>query len=680
MKSPAEPAPSRRVKLLRLLLPVASLALVLAVTTWEMGSKRTSPGPLHPAHANAKDTDKGARCEACHESGSGTAPRLCNVCHQPIAVEMQRHTGLHGRMPPALLGNCATCHSDHHGAIAPLIAQHAFAKSGIADPTKYDHSDVLDYALVGAHIGLACNKCHRQCEAVDPPIGGGRYIGLSQSCTPCHEDKHKGAYGGDCQNCHGQLQAFKDAPNFHHDSFALKDAHGNRKCADCHPASGGHSIDALARQVQPTRACAECHENPHTDAAPKAKAKMRIADSGDCAQCHNSVTFKDNQVTAALHARFGFPLRGAHGRSKCADCHGVAGRTPRWHGKSPAVENCRACHESPHQDRLLAKDVANDRNCVECHRDADASFAVATTTAAQHARTGFPLAEPHGKVACEKCHVRSETRFDKRYPGRASKTCAVCHQDVHGGQFGHNKDYAQCTACHAETHFKPCIFDLAAHQRTAFPLQATHQAVTCERCHRQVRDNVRQYAGTPSKCVLCHPDPHDGYFDRAGLPAAVGTRTDCARCHNEQAFADISNDFDHGRWTGWPQTGSHTLLACTRCHARMPKPDRNGSHFGKALGKNCGDCHSDVHQGQFVQAGKVDCARCHDTTRFTEVKFDHQRDSRYPLDETHVVVQCGRCHVAVKTPRGEVVRYKPLGMRCVDCHGDNRVKAKKEKQ
>lgn len=677
MKSPGERGAHDRARLLRWLLPLASLALVLAVTLWELSSERTSPGPLHPAHANAKDMHGGARCEACHESGGSTAPRLCNVCHQQIAAEAQRRTGLHGRMPTALLETCAACHSEHHGASAPLISQHAFPKSGIADPAKYDHSDVLDYALAGAHSGLTCSKCHRHSEATEPPAGG-RFLGLSQTCTSCHEDKHKGAYGADCQSCHGQQHPFKDAPGFHHDSFALRDAHFNRKCADCHPATGEHSIDALTRHALPTRTCAACHENPHTATAPPARARMVIADSSDCAHCHNSVAFVDHLVTATSHAQFGFPLRGAHERSKCADCHGEQGRTPRWRGRAPAVENCRACHESPHQDSLLAKDVAKDRTCVECHVDADASFADATTTAAQHARTGFALTEPHTRVACAKCHVRSATRFQERYPGRTPQACNACHADVHGGQFSKKADYAQCTGCHVPTHWQPSRFDLTAHGRTAFPLLAAHEAVTCERCHWRVHDDIRQYAGTPSKCVLCHPDPHDGYFDKKGLPVAVGARTDCARCHNENAFADIRNDFDHGRWTGWPQTGAHALLACTKCHARMQKPDKNGSRFGKALGKECSACHGDVHQGQFLRAGVVDCGRCHDTTRFQDLKFDHQRDSRYPLDETHAAVACSKCHLAVKTPAGDVVRYRPLGRRCVDCHGDNRPRKGKQ--
>ena len=79
-------------------------------------------------------------------------------------------------------------------------------------------------------------------------------------------------------------------------------------------------------------------------------------------------------------------------------------------------------------------------------------------------------------------------------------------------------------------------------------------------------------------------------------------------------------------------------------------------------------CYRDVHQGQFRQGGNTDCQRCHDESKFTTTKFDHNRDSRFKLDATHAAVPCARCHTAVASPAGPVTRYRPLGIECKDCH------------
>ena len=90
--------------------------------------------------------------------------------------------------------------------------------------------------------------------------------------------------------------------------------------------------------------------------------------------------------------------------------------------------------------------------------------------------------------------------------------------------------------------------------------------------------------------------------------------------------------------------------------------------LGKVAGKNCADCHRDQHQGQFVNGKSTDCARCHGVEDFHKTRFDHDRDSRFRLDAQHVLLECSKCHKSYDTPFGPVVRYKPLGVECGDCH------------
>jgi hypothetical protein len=166
---------------------------------------------------------------------------------------------------------------------------------------------------------------------------------------------------------------------------------------------------------------------------------------------------------------------------------------------------------------------------------------------------------------------------------------------------------------------------------------------------------VRVFHGTATECASCHVDPHGGRFDAVG-------REGCAHCHDERAFAPVTGAFDHARWTGFDLAGAHRGVACAMCH-REPSPAR----LGAVPGTTCASCHVDPHAGQFATAGGTDCRRCHDAAAWTPPRFDHA-ESRFPLDDVHGRLACGACHKPYAVPGGSIVRYKPLGTTCGDCH------------
>lgn len=644
------------------LLTGLSFAAVLGVLAWELQPGRTGPGPLHPAHAAVIGA---AACERCHIDGAGIGPELCTDCHRPIAAQLADASGLHGALPPAHASDCANCHAEHHGAATPLLTQHAFVRSGIPVVADYDHRHARGFALHGAHERLACAQCHRQAEASTPPTGG-RWLGLQQNCSSCHDDVHRAAYGDDCAHCHGQEQPFKAAPGFDHDRFPLRAAHANRRCDQCHPATGEHSITALQVAPGPVRNCRDCHADPHTPVAATTGGRLPIRNAAECARCHTTASFTAHTITADNHDRFGPALTGPHRAVDCLDCHGTGARPSRWSGAAPPATDCASCHRSPHRAELLAG--PRTAACAECHRDSHQRFDEATVAATAHTRVGFPLTPPHDRATCASCHDRRRASWSERYPGRAAAACRGCHADPHGAQFADTVAFAECTACHEATRFAPHRFDATAHTTTAFALRDAHAGVACNRCHDRVVAGIRQFHGTSRRCVDCHRDPHGGRFDGAPHPTTIAGRTDCARCHDERAFAPVDIGFDHAGWTGFALRDAHANLACIRCHDRLAQPDAQGSRFGKALGTRCADCHQDVHAGQFATAGTTDCTRCHQQTRFPDLTFDHRRDSRFALDDTHRRLACASCHRAVDTTRGPVIRYRPLGTACGDCH------------
>ena len=52
---------------------------------------------------------------------------------------------------------------------------------------------------------------------------------------------------------------------------------------------------------------------------------------------------------------------------------------------------------------------------------------------------------------------------------------------------------------------------------------------------------------------------------------------------------------------------------------------------------------------------------------FLQLKFDHDKDSRYPLTGKHAKVVCSKCHWA---PAGQLVKYRPVETACKNCHED----------
>lgn len=656
-------------KVLKVLLAIVTLAAIATIVTWE-AEVRTSPGPLHPVHAQVVELAGAGGCDRCHGGGGAVAmATACAECHAAIGAQLARGSGLHGTLADAV--DCGHCHVEHHGAAIALVGEHAFAEAGVGEATSYDHGHVAGFALSGAHDELSCTACHEHADDEVLAAGDARFLGLDQTCTSCHADVHDGGMGSDCASCHGQEQPFAVVARFRHAAFALDGAHAGLRCDACHEPDSDRSVARYPADL-PARSCADCHGLPH---GPGGAALPLAAGTRDCADCHGTTTFA-RTFDVAAHAARGVPLAGAHATAACSDCH-----TSERAAAPPApglMGRCTVCHESPHgaifSDRLPEVSGITASDCGACHAADAPDFHGARLEADVHAATGFPLVPPHEHVECASCHRGpADAPWAQRFPGRAPHDCAACHADPHAGQFDAGPTASRCTDCHARTHFVPPAFGLERHASTAFPLTGGHAAVACARCHEKPAvDAPRRFTGTPTDCARCHDDVHRGAF--AALPATMNGRRSCARCHSNESFRDVLPGFDHGRFTGHELVGAHARADCATCHGRSAAPDARGRTLGRAPTR-CASCHDDPHAGQFVtrDAGGVavnDCARCHDAAAtFHDLRFDH-RDARFALDARHAKLSCTTCHRAEPTRSGElVVRYRPIAHACTDCHG-----------
>lgn len=668
----------------RVWLALASLAGVLWLFALQID--HVSPGPISATHAREAELLGRGSCAQCHGRGERAMAEACGECHAPVLEDIAAASGFHGTLADGIDANdCARCHFEHSGLAFPLVNEQSFARAGYEGRGAYDHA-ALDFELAGRHATLTCAECHANADAVLLPPGEARFLGLDQDCKRCHEDAHEGRITLACGDCHGQEHPFAFVASFTHADFPSECAHGAQTCTRCHEENTPHAVEALAGDgpVARARACAACHESEHPLEFLQATALLAgVKPAATCALCHaeSHAAFAGHaeEMPPALHAASGFALDRPHNALACQECHAAEldGDTLTAFALArPArtQDACEACHGDPHAGQFEAG-VHADSGCLACH--AREHFTPSTFGVAAHAANAFALEESHAAVACTACHAAGATIEERVFAGTPSE-CAACHTDAHRGAFDAIANEQGCARCHGATEFR--AYDEAGFEHgdaTSFALEGAHARAACESCHARTDtpdEHGRTFGfarelfpGPAERCDTCHADAHAGRFDRPELPTTVAGQTDCARCHSSESFASAGEeDFDHARWTGYPVADFHAGLECAQCHLPRATPDEHGRTFGTAPTR-CADCHADPHVAQFAVAGVTDCARCHQDDG--GLAFDHQRDSRFALDETHAALECAACHVPWPLPGGgEALRFKPLGTECVDCH------------
>ncbi|MEM7200613.1 MAG: hypothetical protein AAF628_10130 [Planctomycetota bacterium] len=677
----------------QLWLGLFSAAVVLYLVSGDMGE--ASPGPVATVHARVDDLDGGNHCASCHGGWFSDMTASCLECHEAIGQQVEADTGLHGGMiSDEQAGQCALCHSDHHGADFAMVNARTFALAGVADVEQFDH-DLVGFEMRGVHLEAACSDCHLNAAEPVLPEGEARYLGLEAACASCHQDPHDGQMRVDCTSCHSQDTFYEQAFDSHDQHLPLSGGHADLTCRECHAHGDAHSLEShtirLAAGRETTgRVCADCHESPHGgDLIASVAAAASRPEGESCVQCHEAehMRFRQDGVTLSLdqHAAAGFHLDRPHHEVACTDCHDPA--EPAYAERYPGrgQDDCHACHDDPHGGQFAAGPFA-DGGCVACHERQ--RFTPHAFSPEKHARTGLALAGTHLELSCHQCHSVPGHGGPRVFHGTPDQ-CSNCHEDAHRGYFDRfateltDVKHGSCARCHLTTHFEDVAPEEFDHARwTGFPLAGAHAQNQCESCHPRAESAdaagrrfgiASEHFGRVEGCQSCHRDPHQGLFDLPHQPKQVEGATDCARCHGLASFRSLPFGFDHTQWTGFALEGAHGELGCSSCHTPLRRPDELGRTWGRARGQNCASCHRDPHVGQFERNQTTDCSRCHkDQHTFSRLSFRHDLDSRFRLGEPHRRLACAACHQSEQHGDSIFVRYRPLGTNCVDCHGAHR--------
>ncbi|MBV1930193.1 MAG: hypothetical protein KUG71_00635 [Porticoccaceae bacterium] len=241
---------------------------------------------------------------------------------------------------------------------------------------------------------------------------------------------------------------------------------------------------------------------------------------------------------------------------------------------------------------------------------------------------------------CAKCHDTSRDTSQ-------TQLCLDCHEELatevkktlgfHGRLSKTQKK--SCTMCHTE-HIgrKGDIVNLDAdsfdHGQTDFELAEKHRTVLCTSCHHL----GEKYREASDQCHTCHEtiDRHQGILGEA-----------CQDCHSPKGWSH--HTYDHDK-TEFPLRGKHRQVQCNACH-----PDEKY----RTTPTTCISCHalSDVHSG----ANGEQCGKCHNTSDWEKISFEHDRDTDFKLRGSHTKLTCRACH------KQSAFKQKP-GSECVDCH------------
>ncbi|HKV76063.1 MAG TPA: cytochrome c3 family protein [Gemmatimonadales bacterium] len=637
-----------------------------------------SPGPLARAHASLEGS---LQCTQCHGTRKEALPGQCVACHREIAWLRQQGRGLHA---PASMAACASCHPEHAGSDFALV-------SWTADSLRrFDHART-GWKLEGAHATLECGKCHQSRFQNSPGwklLPGTRtstgWLGLERDCAGCHRDPHGGALGKDCTSCHG-AEKWKPVPGFDHarTSYPLTGAHVDVACAKCHAdprmATRKDSTGAPVPVYKPLphAQCSACHNDPHA-------GKFGAV----CSQCHQTRSFTAIDSAGFNHSRTRYPLQGRHAAVACARCHERGGVKV----KDPAFAACGSCHGDAHAGLALIDNRPAD--CAACHTTQ--GFAVASFTLAQHAATRYPLEGKHQTVECESCHAR-QTGTAARSLGTsgivmrpASTRCTSCHGQDHGMQLANRRDNGECSTCHTVAGWTPSRFGLTEHAELRLTLTGRHAEIACAACHGPDRQGLPPVAASPTvgrarvllaigdvACTVCHADPHGGQLKSQQAGGAAGG---CPACHNAVHFRPSVIDVAAHRNYGFILDGAHAATPCTACHETLGRPRPAATLVGNrsvvapwlfpVKGTTCTSCHTTPHGPQFDdRADHGRCEACHDTGGFRPAaRFDHGRDTSFPLSGGHAGVACSRCHRVDPARAGDGPRYRGLSSRCESCH------------
>lgn len=127
---------------------------------------------------------------------------------------------------------------------------------------------------------------------------------------------------------------------------------------------------------------------------------------------------------------------------------------------------------------------------------------------------------------------------------------------------------------------------------------------------------------------------------------------ECASCHLNSDWSDISKDTFNHDLTGYALNGAHIKVNCSSCHKSL---------VFNEISSDCISCHTDIHKNELGTS----CHMCHSDHKWDDksefINFHNQTD--FPLTGVHVRLDCESCHLYEQQ-----AQYANTPVECPACH------------
>lgn len=197
----------------------------------------------------------------------------------------------------------------------------------------------------------------------------------------------------------------------------------------------------------------------------------------------------------------------------------------------------------------------------------------------------------------------------------------------------------------------------------------------CSSCHELFSSN-----GQNKLCLDCHEDTAKDIKRKKGYHGNNKSirNASCKSCHTEHKGRDAdvikldTATFNHNL-TDFRLKGKHRVIECKSCH-KKDKPYREAK-------SGCNSCHKEDNPHKKAKAKKdtfKKCLSCHQEKSWHNIKFDHDKKTKFKLTGSHSEALCQSCHINekyIKTPKtcyschkSDDVHDGDNGDKCEKCH------------
>jgi hypothetical protein len=587
--------------------------------------------PCESCHVNAIFKGTPTDCAACH--GVGTLVRAtakpknhilatdqCGACHTPVAWNpafIVDHTQVRG--------NCSSCHNG-------TMAQGKGSTHVVTD--------------------LECDACHTTLTWAGAMFN---HAGVTSGCAACHDNVHAmgvtathvpiGTPATPCESCHSptNYNTWKPGVINHPAVSALT-------CASCHETA---NFQGMRPSTNTTAG----------DSRPNSTLDRIHPTTGDCIECHNTISFLDPTVkrpsnhipTAAVCSQCHtsstdwslYSVTGTHqGVTGCAICHGPG--TGPFAGPPPS--NTITIVGWPGSNHIPIGSA--DCGGSGCHTTANVNpggfkIGAASTTAPTLTVAGHSTIAAAGVAGCSNCHQTAP------YLGMIASTSSVAGDSrppVPASYDASHPTTGDCGQCHGTSTFAGA----AARPSNHIPTTAA-----CGQCHTTA-GNYAVYSVTGTHqgvtgCLSCH-GPSTGPF--AGPPPGNTITI-----------------------VGWPGS-NHIPIGRADCNGSGCHSTANVNPGGFKIGTASTTAPTLTVAGHstIAAAGVAGCQTCHETAPYTGMMASSATawgDSRpQAFDSKHPATgDCGGCHLTTPTfmtnqsgSGSKPSNHIPTNAPCAQCH------------